>query len=86
MTKIATNEQAVTAHTTAMTDAVAQVNYSAKEKIAYSESTATSDLKTCIADMKKATKQFKGNLTTDIGNLKKIHEAIKKTDDDWGRK
>ncbi|SBO17044.1 hypothetical protein [Carnobacterium divergens] len=34
--------------------------------------------------MKKATQEFQTGVDTDVKNLKKIHEAIKKTDQEWG--
>lgn len=84
MTKIATNETVVSSLSKEMVQATQEVNFSLKKSISYSNSQAVTTLKSCLSDMEKATQEFQTGVDTDVKNLKKIHEAIKKTDQEWG--
>lgn len=84
MTKIATNETVVSSLSKGMVQATQEVNFSLKKSISYSNSQAVTTLKSCLSDMKKATQEFHTGVDTDVKNLKKIHDAIKKTDQEWG--
>lgn len=84
MTKIATNEVVVSSLSKEMVQATQEVNFSLKKSISYSNSQAATTLKSCLSDIKEATQEFQTGVDTDVKNLKKIHEAIKKTDQEWG--
>ncbi|MPQ22782.1 DUF3130 family protein [Carnobacterium divergens] len=84
MTKITTNETVVSSLSKEMLQATQEVNVSLKKSISYSNSQAVTTLKFCLSDRKKATQEFQTGVDTDVKNLKKIHEAIKKTDQEWG--
>ena len=84
MTKITTNEAVVSSLSKEMLQATQEVNFSLKKSISYSNSPVVTTLKACLSDMKKATQEFHTGVDTDVKNLKKIHEAIKKTDQEWG--
>lgn len=82
--KIATNSEIVSTITKAMLESSSHVLFNVKREISYSKSVSVTKLSQCIRDMKKATQEFQTGIDTDVKNLKKIHEAIKKTDQEWG--
>lgn len=79
--KITTNSAVVSAVTKAMLESSSHVSFAPKRTISYSHSIAVTKLSNVLSDMNKATLEFSSTIKKDVGNLVKIHEAIKKTDE-----
>ncbi|MBP2100475.1 DUF3130 family protein [Enterococcus rivorum] len=82
MAKISTDEATVNDLTSQFSTSLSSLKFEPKQggKMSYSESSAASGMKSSLASLGSILSSFKSNASKDIGNLSKIHQAIKQSE------
>lgn len=76
MTNISTDSTKVDSITSSFKQSVNGLSFNCNSKIGYSKSPAVRGLKSCLSSLNSSVKTFKSNVTTDVTNINKIHQAI----------
>ncbi len=80
--KISTDATTVNALTNKFTSSISSLSFKPKQasSMSFSESSATSAMKSSVSSLSTIVSMFKSNASKDIGNLEKIHQAIKQAE------
>jgi SpoVK/Ycf46/Vps4 family AAA+-type ATPase len=80
--KISTDAATVKSLTSKFTSSLSSLSFKPKQtsSMSFSESSAASAMKSSVSSLSSVVSTFKSNASKDIGNLEKIHQAIKQAE------
>ncbi|WP_430597964.1 DUF3130 family protein [Enterococcus sp. AZ177] len=80
--KISTDAATVNSLTSKFTSSLSSLSFKPKQasSMSFSESSAASAMKSSVFSLSTIVSIFKSNASKDIGNLEKIHQAIKQAE------